>query len=98
MIVAAASRRFHSRNLNSVRKRQIGQLLIAECFFLLHYIGFRNSVSTASSFRGVSAKRRPGGTLWFLFQSKGHTICKNGINCGSAWGPVTLPVFKTGET
>src|SRR5579862_309954 len=44
------------------------------------YIGFRNSVSTASSFRGVSAKRRPGGTLCFLFQSKGHTICKKALN------------------
>jgi len=29
------------------------------------YIGFRNSVSAASSFRCVSAKRRPGGTLCF---------------------------------
>src|SRR5579864_590689 len=44
------------------------------------YIGFRNGVSTASSFRGVSAKRRPGGILCFLFQSKGHAICKKGIN------------------
>src|SRR5579864_7381054 len=50
-----------------------------EYLVLKIYIGFRNSVSTASSFRGVSAKRRPGGTLCFLFQSKGHTICKNGI-------------------
>src|SRR5579864_2935014 len=46
----------------------------------LPYIGFRNSVSTAWSFRGMSAKRRPGGTLCFLFQSKGHTLCKKGIN------------------
>jgi len=43
------------------------------------YIGFRNSVSTASSFREVSAKRRPGGTLCFLFPSKGHTIYKKAI-------------------
>src|SRR5579864_6221995 len=51
---------------------------------LSFYISFRNSVSTASSFRGVSAKRRPGGTLCFLFQSKGHTICKKAI-AASSW-------------
>src|SRR5579864_8953877 len=53
--------------------------VVLPCSLQLCYIGFKNSVSTASSFRWVSAKRRPGGTLCFFFQSKGHTICKKGI-------------------
>src|SRR5579864_392903 len=43
--------------------------------------------STASSFREVSAKRRPGVTLCFFFQSKGHTICKKALGSYRLFNP-----------